>query len=284
MPIPLYENTNQLNYKKNAKGHDAALDLKSNIYLAYRDLPELLNKHLFERLDKTSYRVLDFGCGTGVSTEQIHKVFRQAGKPVEIVGVDINTENLDLAVTRVPNATFICIAEDADLTTLLENFDLIICNFVFIEMRTLKMQTLLEKLQPALSANGIMIVTNNSPYVYQQTHRWCKVNNKFPENHPANPNAELQDDQRVKLQVALPGRKNGFIFSDFFHPEMVYVDAYKTAGLNIQQTHKPLGKKSDPIKWKAEKDLPPVIIHILSKGMKPLKNQHNIELTPLRKR
>lgn len=275
-----HRSANQKNYNKNANGHNNALDLNSTLYLAYRDLPTLLDKHLFKRTDKPTYRVLDFGCGTGFSSKQVKTICTKAGKKVEIIGVDISQANLDLACTTVPDATFIMIKPEDSLDFLAnENkIDLIICNFVLLEMPTAEMATLLKKLQALLSTTGMMIATNYTPHFYDHKYSWVAVNNNFSENLPRDPlTNELADDQPVKSQSINSKQKKGFIFCDFFHPQQVYKSTYENAGLELMQNHQPLGKPTDAIKWKSEAKLSPISIHVLYKSEQPELDKNHTE-------
>ena len=45
------------------------LEFPNDYYLAYRDLPNIIGKHVI----KTSRKAIDFGCGTGRSTRFLKK-------------------------------------------------------------------------------------------------------------------------------------------------------------------------------------------------------------------
>jgi 2-polyprenyl-3-methyl-5-hydroxy-6-metoxy-1,4-benzoquinol methylase len=82
-----HHNKNQTSYKENANLH-SKLGLNSTLYLAYRDIPKLLKKYLINTNKKL--KILDFGCGAGLSTELISTMARNLGYSTEIVGLDIN--------------------------------------------------------------------------------------------------------------------------------------------------------------------------------------------------
>ena len=92
-----------------------------------------LKKHLFERAPKPTYRLLDYGCGAGLSTSIYTQIIKEAGHNVEIVGADVSDENLAYAKTKVPEGNFVKIDPNQSLTNL-GKFDLIICNFVLVEL------------------------------------------------------------------------------------------------------------------------------------------------------
>ena len=254
--------TNQSNYKASAHLH-AKINIDSTLFLAYRDIVFLLEKHLFHHNKKETYRVLDFGCGAGLSTHIISQRIEEAGFKVDITGVDISEENLKQAKTRLPDAQFIQITPNQSLSKLGE-FDIIICNFVLVENKYKEMLNILRSLQPLLANDGVLIVTNPSSKVYKQANKWYSLNNDFPENKPLgfrNGKIKFQDDQPIKLQFYTS--TTSFTFSDFFHSGAAYKEAYKEAGLTLAETYKPVGYHSDGIPWKSEKDFSPYKIHIL---------------------
>jgi len=264
-----HDEFNQVNYTKAADIHNK-IDLNSTLYLAYRDIPDLLEKHLFSQSKKESYKLLDFGCGVGLSTEIISKIVTNAGYKIDIVGIDISDENLKFARLRLPQAKFLKVDPNQPLQNL-GNFDLIICNFVLVENKYKEMVKILKIIQPLLMYSGVLIITNCTSKVYQRSNRWYSLNNDFYENEPIETeikkSLKFKNDQPVKLQFFT---KNGsFTFFDFFHSEKAYRDAYEISGLELSELHKPLGLKNDGIPWKSEMKYSPYKIHILTKKQKP---------------
>jgi SAM-dependent methyltransferase len=66
----------------------AALEFPGTYYLAFRDIPALIKKHV------RGTRALDFGCGTGRSS----RLLRDLG--LSVVGVDISEPMLDVPDRR----------------------------------------------------------------------------------------------------------------------------------------------------------------------------------------
>lgn len=253
---------NQLNYNQDAANH-SKLDLDSTLYLAYRDIPQLLKEYLGATYEKRTCRALDFGCGAGLSTELVAKMLMDLNFEVDIFGIDINEQNINFAKQRMPRGTFVKINENDSLESLGE-FDLIICNFVLVENKQDKMTDILKKLQSRLSDSGIAIVTNCASKAYRKTNKWYSFGNDFPENEPRvlkNGKMKFEEDQPIKVQVG----RNGFTFFDFFHSGAAYRSSYQSAGLNLLKTHKPIGRESDGIEWQSENDYSPYKIHVLSK-------------------
>lgn len=266
-----YKRLNQDNYKEKASDH-GTLSLDATLYLAYRDIGELLSRHLYGSRKKSDpIKILDFGCGAGLSTQIFsNKIKQDAGFEVSVTGVDVNAENLALAREKLPNADFKLIVPGDKLNNL-GTFDLIVCNFVLVEMESKEMTEVLRTLNSKLAENGIIIVTNTTAQLYRPENSWYTFNTQFEENLPkrvSNDHSKLKyhEDQSIKVQVfANKERTQSFTFSDYFHSGSAYRIAYNAAGLKLLETHKPIGKIEDKIEWKSEKDTPPYKIHVLRK-------------------
>src|SRR3990172_2993157 len=72
----------------------AELEFPGTYYLAFRDLPRIINEHV------RGANALDFGCGTGRST----RFLRELG--FNVVGVDIASEMLARAKERDPRGEY----------------------------------------------------------------------------------------------------------------------------------------------------------------------------------
>lgn len=267
----LHDEKNQTNYHHDAATHHK-LGLDSTLYLAYRDIPMLLQKHLFNKMNKMSLRVLDYGCGAGLSTELITKMITNAGYQPDIFGVDINEKNIKFASDRLPSATFIKINPGDRLNNLGE-FDLIICNFVLVENKEVLMSEILKTIQSLLNESGISIITNCTSKSYKKTNKWYTFNNDFEENTPTvalGNKTTFVEDQPIKVQIfASYGSNIHFTFFDFYHSGAAYRRAYLAAGLDLIETHKPHGNETDGIPWRDEINQSPYKIHVLSKQNQP---------------
>jgi 2-polyprenyl-3-methyl-5-hydroxy-6-metoxy-1,4-benzoquinol methylase len=265
-----HEEKNQEAYNKDAATHNK-LTLDTTLYLAYRDIPTLLQKHLFNKVKKDTYRVLDFGCGTGFSTEIIATTIKNAGYPIEIYGIDVSEQNIKFAKQRLQQAKFITV-KPGELLKDLGQFDLIICNFVLVENKQNNMVTILKNIESLLCDTGVAIITNCSSKVYKKQNKWYTFNNSFEENIPRelkDGKTKFDEDQAIKLQVfATHGGDLSFTFFDFFHSGASYRNAYETAQLTLLETHKPVGKETDGIKWESENRYSPYKIHVVSKQQK----------------
>lgn len=257
-----HEEKNQENYKTSAQAH-GQLGLDSTLYLAYRDIPILLGKHLHQ---SSTLRVLDFGCGAGLSTDLIETMLKEAGHQVEMTGIDISEENIKQAKLKRSDLNFISIQPQASLD-FLGQFDVIICNFVLVELKEDVMRGVLTKIQSLLNDQGFALITNCASKAYNKANKWYTFNNDFAENEPSelkDNKLKFKEDQSIKVQVfASKSSDMSFTFFDFFHSGKAYQRAYQSAGLALIETHKPLGKASDGMQWQQELKSSPYKIHIV---------------------
>ncbi|OGT35640.1 MAG: hypothetical protein A3F11_06960 [Gammaproteobacteria bacterium RIFCSPHIGHO2_12_FULL_37_14] len=265
-----HDGKNQESYSVNAKEHDS-LSLNSTLYLAYRDVGVLIERHLFSKLPSGKLKFLDYGCGVGLSTQIIlHHLKKNPNYDIEVTGVDINEANLLLAKEKLPQVAFKRISPQSGFDQT-EKFDLITCNFVLVEMKEAQMLLVLEALKNILSENGILIVTNPTGRAYRPENHWFTFNNQFTENVPTRKKEGSEklryiEDQPVKMQVfASAGSDQSFTFFDYFHSGSAYRRTYTAAGLKLLETHKPTGKPDDKIAWCAEAEVPPYKLHILGR-------------------
>lgn len=267
---------NQINYANQSASH-AKFGLRSTLYLAYRDSKELLTKHLFQRSLKTTYRLLDYGCGAGLSTSIYAQIIRDEGYGVEIIGADINDDNLHNARIKMPDETFVKVDHEQSIEYL-GKFDLIICNFVLVEHPYASMLEIIKQLRPLLEESGVLITTNTTRQAYKSSNRWYSLNNNFVENMPHEPKGSkliISDDQTVSLAINDPEKKEQlFQFFDFFHSGRAYRRAYAESGLELIQTHKPVGTVKDYIPWLSEMEASPYKIHVLYPNRSYLKSAH----------
>jgi SAM-dependent methyltransferase len=269
--ITIHLAKNQLAYNQFWKEH-SNLDLyQSTKFLALRDLFQLIDKYLLQTNRKSKYRILDFGCGNGETAQVVNDLFVKAGFEVELVCVDINERNLNVAKQKNPNGTFYLIDKNS-LPDEIKDFDLIICNFVLLENTQADMAKILMNIQMALNDPGIAVVTHNTAKVYDDCNEWVSFNTKYDENK-----RDLFDSQKekytrcdgkpVRKDILDKERKKVFTFSDFFYRRRTYKNAFLTANLKIVCSHKPLGKSEDHITWKSEANVPPYRIDILQRNI-----------------
>src|SRR5579883_2776713 len=97
------EDFNQKTYSENPGLNSQFDEENSTIYLVYRDIPEILEKHLLKEIEKEKkIRILDYGCGDGLSAKIILRILNNKGYKCEIYGVDINETQIEAAKKLVP--------------------------------------------------------------------------------------------------------------------------------------------------------------------------------------
>ena len=222
----------------------AGLEFPGTYYLAYRDLPDLIRHHV------RGSRALDFGCGAGRST----RFLKESG--FDTLGVDISAPMLQRARERDPQGAYLLIP-DGDFSALAgRRFDLVFSSFTFDNIPIYeKRRRILERLGAALSEEGRMVNLVSAPEIY--VHEWTSFSTKdFPENR----SAKTGDTVRI-VMLDVPDRRP---IEDVYWTHSDYESLFAAAGLRLLETHRPLGKSSDPHSWVSERDVSPWAIHVLA--------------------
>ena len=228
-------------------GAYAKLEFPGTYYLAYRDLPSIIGKHV------RGTRALDFGCGTGRST----RFLRQLG--FEVVGVDISDSMLARARARDPQGEY-HLVPDGDLGGLgARAYDLAMCAFTFDNVPTMKKKVALFRgLKRLLRDGGRIVNLVSSPAIY--VNEWLSFSTKaFPQNR----NATSGDTVRIVMLDVEDARP----VEDVIWTDHDYLAAYKQAGLAPIQIHRPLASPSEPFAWVSETTIAPWTIYVLGNGL-----------------
>jgi SAM-dependent methyltransferase len=223
----------------------AKLEFPGTYYLAYRDLPEIILKHVKGR------KAIDFGCGTGRSTRFLQKLGFDA------VGVDISEDMIKRARQIDPQGDY-RLMKDGDFSQFEPGeCDLILSAFTFDNIPTEKRKVgLFEKLGGLLKGEGKIVNLVSSPEIY--VNEWTSFSTKdFPENRQA------KCGDKVKIIVTAIDDKRPV--EDIIWPDKDYRETFKKAGLKLIKTHKPLAKDDEPFEWVNETRIAPWVIYILSK-------------------
>lgn len=147
----------------------ATLEFANTYYLAYRDLPPVLAKHV------TGLRALDFGCGTGRSTRLLRKM------GFNVTGVDISDDMLRVARATDPPGDYRLVPDDNLSEFEGGTFDLVLSAFTFDNIPGETKTRIFCDLGKLLTPNGIMVSVVSSPEIY--THEWASFTTRdFPEN------------------------------------------------------------------------------------------------------
>lgn len=223
----------------------ARLDFPGTYWLAFRDLPSLLARHV------RGTRALDFGCGTGRSTRFLR------GLGFDVVGVDIAEEMLVRACRADPEGDYRRV-EPGDLTPIAsERFDLILCAFTFDNVTPTLKHGLFRDLGGLLTEGGRIVNLVSAEDIY--VHEWASFSTKdFPENRHARPG----DVVRIVMLDVQDRRP----VEDVFWPDEAYQDVYRDAGLTVVETHRPLGRAAEPYAWVTETEVSPWAIWVLGAG------------------
>jgi len=223
----------------------AKLEFPGTYYLAYRDLPEIIKKHI------NGQRALDFGCGTGRSTRFLQKI------GFNTIGVDIAKSMIKQAKETDPSGNYYLI-EEGVLDQFRDNtYDLVLSAFTFdnIPTREKKVRNFLE-IRRILKMDGIFVNLVSSPEIY--THEWVSFSTKdFPENK----NAKNGDVVRIIITAIADKRP----VEDVLWMDEDYQDVFEKSGLKLITTYKPLAKETEQYDWINEIKIAPWVIYLLRK-------------------
>lgn len=136
-------------YGKHASRY-AELGIDDANYLAFRDIPDLIQKHA------KGLAALDYGCGAGRSTRFLKKL------GLDVVGVDVNHDMLEQAIARDSSTSYFNISAEK-LPFENESFDIVFSSFVFLEISTKKeIEKIFLEMMRVLRKNGVIIVITSS--------------------------------------------------------------------------------------------------------------------------
>jgi SAM-dependent methyltransferase len=221
------------------------LEFPNTYYLAYRDLPEIISKHA------PGKKAIDFGCGTGRST----RFLKQLG--FQVTGIDIARDMLDIAKKMDSKGNYQLVKNGEYSHLGVGQFDLIQSIFTFDNIPGWENRThILVALGDLLKPDGRFICLDSSPEMY--TNEWASFTTKdFPENW----NAKTGD---IVLDIMLDVEDSRPV-EDIFWTVSDYHKLFDLAGLEIEETYKPLGRDNEPYHWVSEKEIAPWMIFVLKK-------------------
>ncbi len=225
----------------------ATLAFPGTYYLAYRDLPAIIEKHV------RGTTALDFGCGTGRST----RFLRALGFDT-VTGVDIAERMIAQAKERDPQGDY-RLVPDGNLSELSSStYDLVLAAFTFDNVPTMeKKVALFQSLQRLLTDDGCIVSLVSSPEIY--VNEWASFSTKaFPENR----NAKSGD----KVRIVMLDVKDDRPVEDILWTDADYHKVYGRAGLTPIKTYRPLAKQSEPFSWVNETTIAPWVVYVLEHG------------------
>ncbi len=224
------------------------LEFPNTYYLAYRDLPMIISKHI------TGKKAIDFGCGTGRSS----RFLKQFG--FEVTGIDIAQDMLNIAKKLDEKGNYQLVSNGKYSHLGMEQHDLIQSIFTFDNIPGWENRTqILVSLRDLLNPSGKIICLDSSSEMYK--NEWVSFTTKsFTENWHAKTN-----DIVKTIMLDVDDRRP---VEDIYWTEQDYHKLFDLAGLEIEETYKPLGLESEPYNWISEKETAPWIIFVLKKKVK----------------
>jgi len=222
----------------------ARLGFANTYYLAYRDVPRILAKHVEGK------KAFDFGCGTGRST----RFLRELG--FNVIGFDVSAQMVQQARSLDPAGDY-RLADAGGLTAFGAGaFDLVLCAFPFDNIAGFETKVaLLRDLGRLLTPAGKIVNIVSSPEIYW--HEWASFTTRaFPENR----SAKSGDVVRI-ITTDLPGVAP---VEDILWTEESYRSVYDQAGLRVVEMRKPLADGTEPFRWVNETKTAPWTIYVLA--------------------
>jgi len=235
-------NSNSYEDARRAEAY-AGLEFPGTYFLAYRDLPDIIQRHVKGR------EALDFGCGTGRSTRFLAKL------GFNTIGVDISSEMLVKARQLDPSGDYRLVGDD-DLSSLPNRtFDLVLSVFTFDNVPTMpKKVALFEQLRDKLTDNGRLISLVSSPEIY--VNEWASFTTRdFLENR----HARSGDKVKIIMTDVADSRP---VEDTVWSPED-YLRVYEQAGLKVSAVYQPLAREDEPFCWITETKIAPWTIYVL---------------------
>jgi SAM-dependent methyltransferase len=227
----------------------ASLEFPNTYYLAFRDLPDILRRHGRGRA------ALDFGCGAGRSTRFLKRLGYSA------VGVDVSPAMVAQARRADPEGDYRLVGEAGPGELPEASFDLALAAFTFDNVAGSDAKVrLLSALGGLLRPGGVLVNVVSSPDIYR--HEWASfTTQEFPGN------GEARSGDRVRIVMTdVPDRRP---VEDILWSDQAYQECYAAAGLELLETHRPLGRDDEPYRWISETSIAPWVIYVLRPGGGP---------------
>ena len=229
----------------------ARLEFPGTYYLAYRDIPAIIGKHVTGDHVTTGNKALDFGCGAGRSTRFLKKL------GFDTTGIDISNDMLKIARERDPDGSYLLVG-DGDFEQLENNsFDLVLSAFTFDNIATFNKKTkIFKEIRRVLKDDGRIISIVSSPEIY--THEWASFSTK---NYPQNKAARCGDIVKIIITAIDDTRP----VADIVWPHEDYLRVYKEVNLGMVEKYEPLAEGNEPYEWVNETRIAPWVIYVLKK-------------------
>ena len=223
----------------------AKLEFPGTYYLAYRDLPAIIRRHVVGRT------AMDFGCGTGRSTRFLKRL------GFKTTGVDIASDMVKKAKEVDPEGDYRLIGPSGLDEFASNAYDLVLSAFTFDNVPTMDAKVrMFTEIGRLLKSEGIVVNLVSSPEIY--VHEWASFSTKdFPEN------ASAKSGDRVR--IIMTDVEDRRPVEDIVWTDESYRSTFMSAGLEVIDFCKPLAKASEPYKWVNEAEIAPWVIYVLKK-------------------
>jgi len=227
----------------------ASLEYPGTYYLAFRDLPQILQAHVHGR------RALDFGCGAGRSTRFLQNL------GFTVTGVDISAEMVRLARERDSVSDYRLVRPGEPIGLEPASMDLVLAAFPFDNIPSASGKvSILRELGQLLAPGGRMINLVSSSEIY--VHEWLSFSTRaFPENRTA----VSGDVVRIVMLDVADSRP----IEDIFWTHDSYLDVYRGAGLETETVYRPRGREDEAYPWVTELSISPWAIYVLKRTGEP---------------
>ena len=220
------------------------LEFPGTYFLAYRDLPEILGRHVHGR------RAVDFGCGAGRST----RFLRRLG--FDAVGVDVSADMIRKAREIDPEGDY-RLVDPARLSGLAHGaWDLVLSAFTFDNIPQADKLVHFRDLARLLSPDGAIVSLVSTPEIY--THEWASFSTR---DYPENREARSGDLVRIVMTDVTDSRP----VEDVVCSKDSYLVIYSEAGLAVVASHEPLGRADEPFAWVNETRVAPWRIDVMKR-------------------
>jgi SAM-dependent methyltransferase len=220
----------------------ADLEFPGTYFLAFRDLPVLLRKHV------SGGRALDFGCGTGRST----RFLRELG--FQVIGVDSSEAMLDQARARDPHGEYRLVVDGSLAGFANGTFDLILIAFSFDNSTDRQKASALRELRRLLTPGGRVVIVVSAPAIYW--HEWASFSTR---DYPANRSARDGDHVRI-VMLDVPDRRP---VVDIFCSDAHYRELFDAVGLGVLDIATPLASGAESVQWVSETEVSPWTTYVL---------------------
>lgn len=220
----------------------AELGFPGTYFLAFRDLPLLLRKHV------SGSRALDFGCGAGRSTRLLKNL------AFEVIGVDVSQVMLDQARARDPTGDYRRVVDGSLAEFASGALDLILAAFTFDNVPTEQKKASLLELRRLLTPGGRLVVVVSAAEIYR--HEWTSFSTR---DYPSNRSARDGEFVRI-VMLDVPDRRPVI---DIMCSDTLYRELFEAAGLDVIDTIRPLATGAESVQWVSETTIPPWAIYVL---------------------